>query len=598
MESRKRRKLDLTSRESEIEEIPQTNIPSSTSLGKSNILDTRRSISPPIPRRPRAARGLLQNTEDTLHSTQGTSHLIKKTISPKQVSNVSPFPSLSSNETPVTLVPSPVQLISVEDLPNTLNIDTISLKDILGCPLIKECWVFNYCFDVDFVMSQFDDDIRDLVQVKIVHGSWRKEDSNKIGIDEAAGRYPNVQAITAYMPEVYGTHHSKMIIQFRHDDHAEVAIFTANMLAGDWRMSQAVWKSPLLPLQSSADDEQAHSSSPLLGSGARFKQDLLAYLQKYETKTKSLVSKLSQYSFTGVRAALVASTPGKLNLRGLDPETDTLWGWPAMQRILSSIPMASLKPHIVIQISSVASVGEKWISNTFFDALSSSATSKDAKRPKPKFSIVFPTPDEIRRSIDGYSSGGSIHMKTQSAAQAKQLAYLKPMLCHWAGDAGLQTSQSSSSMTMSPANIRPAGRRRAAPHIKPYVRFADSSMTSIDWAMMTSANLSTQAWGAATNATGEVRICSYEIGVVVWPALWGEDVEEGAQMVPVFGKDTPGLGEDEIGGAGVAKEIKTKVGWRIPYDLPLVPYGKDEQPWCATMPYVEPDWMGRSWPGY
>jgi len=38
---------------------------------------------------------------------------------------------------------------------------------------------------------------------------------------EAAKRYPNVQIITAYMPEVFGTHHSKMMILFRHDDLAQ-----------------------------------------------------------------------------------------------------------------------------------------------------------------------------------------------------------------------------------------------------------------------------------------------------------------------------------------------------------------------------------------
>ncbi|MCJ1468872.1 hypothetical protein MMC07_007502 [Pseudocyphellaria aurata] len=598
MESpQKRRKLNLTGRNSEGEETPQTNT-SSLPISTSNTPRTRRSISPPIRRKPRTTRELPEKTEENLHSIEQSSHLVKKELSPEQLSNVSAASPFSSNETPISNIPSPVQLNSVEDLPDSLNVDTISLKDILGNPLIRECWVFNYLIDVDFVMSKFDADIKDLVQVKIVHGSWRNEDGNKIRIDEAAKRYQNVQAITAYLPEAYGTHHSKMIILFRHDGHAEVVILTANMIAGDWRMCQAVWKSPLLPLQTSAHAEPASSSLPSLGSGARFKHDLLAYLKKYDTRLKSLASSLSQYDFSNVRAALVASTPGKQNLRSLDPDTDTLWGWPAIQRVLGTISMASPKPYIVVQISSVASIGEKWASNTLFDALSSSETSKETKKPRPKFSIIFPTPDEIRRSIDGYSCGGSIHMKTQSVAQSKQLAFLRPMLCHWAGDAEPQSPQDSSSMTVSSANIRKAGRRRVAPHIKTYVRFADSSMTSIDWAMMTSANLSTQAWGSAINASGEVRVCSYEIGVVVWPGLWSDGVKGGAQMVPVFGKDTPCSGEDEAGRAEAGEGIKTKIGWRMPYDLPLVPYGKNEQPWCAAMPCEEPDWMGRSWPGF
>lgn len=49
--------------------------------------------------------------------------------------------------------------------------------------MIRECWQFNYLFDVDFLMSQFDEDVRGLVQVKVVHGSWRKEDTNRIRVE-------------------------------------------------------------------------------------------------------------------------------------------------------------------------------------------------------------------------------------------------------------------------------------------------------------------------------------------------------------------------------------------------------------------------------
>lgn len=50
-----------------------------------------------------------------------------------------------------TTVSSPIQLSRVEGLPPTNNIDTVSLHDIVGDPLIKECWAFNYLFDVDFL---------------------------------------------------------------------------------------------------------------------------------------------------------------------------------------------------------------------------------------------------------------------------------------------------------------------------------------------------------------------------------------------------------------------------------------------------------------
>ena len=369
-------------------------------------------------------------------------------------------------------------------------------------------------------------------------------------------------------------------------------------------MSQAIWRSPLLPF------EKEVTSSPLslppIGSGYRFKHDLLAYFRGYgPEKLRGLVDQLQRYDFSKARGALIASVPGKQNIQSMDSDHEALWGWPSLRRILSCVPSnptsptdKNHQPHIVAQISSVAAVGEKWLTNTFLPALSTQKSTKP-----PKTSIIFPTPDEIRRSVDGYTAGASIHMKISSPAQAKQLDVLRPMLCHWAGDQKPSASSFFASKSSASA-VREAGRRRAAPHIKTYVRFSNTEkMDKIDWAMMTSANLSTQAWGGALSPAGEVRICSYEIGVVVWPALWDDDDdgEEGggkAEMVPVFKKDRPSSAAAVKTGTDEQDDsAKTLVGWRMPYDLPLVPYKPDEKPWCASEAYKEPDWKGRVWTG-
>jgi len=138
-----------------------------------------------------------------------------------------------------------------------------------------------------------------------------------------------------------------------------------------------------------------------------------------------------------------------------------------------------------------------------------------------------------------------------------------------------------SNHTGSSTEISDAGRKRAAPHIKTYIRFSDPSQSSIDWMLVTSANLSKQAWGEATSPAGEIRISSYEIGVIVWPELYGENT----MMVPTFKTDTPSIP------VGIA-EGGSAVGARMPYDLPLVAYGKDDEPWVATASYSEPDWLG------
>ena len=152
--------------------------------------------------------------------------------------------------------------------------------------------------------------------------------------------------------------------------------------------------------------------------------------------------------------------------------------------------MSRSHAHIVTQISSVASVGEKWLTETFFPALSitfpHARLANVVPAPKPKQSIIFPTAAEIRNSIDGYSSGGSIHMKSATAVQQRQVDFIRPMLCHWSP----QPPNSERAVKQGNPHRHPA-----APHIKTYVRFKDTNMQEIEWAMLTSANLSTQAWG-------------------------------------------------------------------------------------------------------
>lgn len=109
----------------------------------------------------------------------------------------------------------------------------------------------------------------------------------------------------------------------------------------------------------------------------------------------------------------------------------------------------------------------------------------------------------------------------------------------------------------------------------------------MDWALLTSANLSKQAWGDAARSTGQVRIASWEIGVLVWPALFKDD----AVMKGCFTTDTP----EPLDGTDAAKEPGMVVGIRMPYSLPLAKYRTDETPWVATMAHEEEDCFGERW---
>ncbi|KZL80068.1 tyrosyl-dna phosphodiesterase [Colletotrichum incanum] len=470
---------------------------------------------------------------------------------------------------------SPFQLTRIRDLPEAANHDTVALKDILGDPLIAECWEFNFLHDIHFLMSHFDEDTRDIVKVHIVHGFWKREDPNRLALQEEAEAYPNVELHGAFMPEMFGTHHSKMMILIRHDDSAQIIIHTANMIAKDWtNMTNALWRSPVLPLLPDNRVEDVSTNEHPFGTGGRFKHDILSYLRAYNARRptlRTLVDQLRNYDFSSVRATLIASVPGR---HPIHDTSRTAWGWPALKRTLRSVPIQEGKSEVVVQISSIATLGasDSWIQKCLFDSL---AVSKNhsLSTPKPKFRVVFPTADEIRQSLDGYSSGGSIHTKIQSKQQARQLQYLRPMFCHWANDApeGEPLPET--------ATIQEAGRKRAAPHIKTYIRYGEKS---IDWALVTSANISKQAWGEAAGASQEVRIASWEIGVLVWPSI----IKDKATMVGTFETDMP---SKDVGDGDPV------VGMRIPYNLPLQPYGKEEIPWVASMAHTEPDRMGRFW---
>lgn len=122
-------------------------------------------------------------------------------------------------------------------------------------------------------------------------------------------------------------------------------------------MCQAVWQSPLLPPESTTPRT---NESPAFGTGARFKRDLLAYLEFYgQKRTGSLVKQLRKQDFSAVRAALIASVPSKQKLSSLDSNKSTLWGWPALRDTVKRIPIESSahghrKPHIVIQVQHLA----------------------------------------------------------------------------------------------------------------------------------------------------------------------------------------------------------------------------------------------------
>lgn len=146
----KRRKLDQVP-------IREVAVTSSTSLN--------RPVSPPSSIRnvPVPAASSLQ----AFKPTWGFDDVPKQTITPppsqpppRPKEDHQPTASLrileldrkKTAETAVQYAASPFQLTRIRDLAAPQNVDTVQLKDILGNPMVKECWNFNFLFDLHFVM--------------------------------------------------------------------------------------------------------------------------------------------------------------------------------------------------------------------------------------------------------------------------------------------------------------------------------------------------------------------------------------------------------------------------------------------------------------
>jgi tyrosyl-DNA phosphodiesterase-1 len=115
--------------------------------------------------------------------SNGSDHITRgKNVSRSVTESISPPPLRNPRAPAPRVIKSPFQLTWIRDLPESSNVDAVSLRDMLGDPLIKECWEFNYLHDLDFLMDAFDNDVRDLVRVNVVHGFWKKEDQSRINL--------------------------------------------------------------------------------------------------------------------------------------------------------------------------------------------------------------------------------------------------------------------------------------------------------------------------------------------------------------------------------------------------------------------------------
>lgn len=134
------------------------------------------------------------DNDDNKNPSNTFLHSLSRSISPPRMRRTRPEAASSEASQPIVassssepaeknnfeVIKSPFELTWIRDLPEAANTDAVTLKDTLGDPLIAECWNFNYLHDINFLLAAFDEDVRQSVQVNVVHGFWKKEDPNRL----------------------------------------------------------------------------------------------------------------------------------------------------------------------------------------------------------------------------------------------------------------------------------------------------------------------------------------------------------------------------------------------------------------------------------
>lgn len=472
---------------------------------------------------------------------------------------------------PVVENTSPIRLLfnpSYDDeLLAKVNKDTVKISTLLGTKSLNKTFQFNFNVDLEFVLSLFHPDVsKNKVPITFVVGGSILSD---IG-NEITGLF-NLSEVIADIPNRFGTHHTKMMINFYDDnEYVQVVIMTCNYTKLDLGgLTQMLWKS-----------EKMHLGETSTESGKRFQVDLINYLKRYnKQKLTRLAQELLAYDFLSVKVELLASTPGTYDLSKMTNDSE-IYGYGKLYQILKRNDLLvsdySKTHNLLSQVTSITypfAVKNRDTSSVFTHLLcplifsgndefkvlepgtSSSRKHQSIHNYHPH--IIFPTAKEVASSNVGFGAGQAIHFNYSSShTHTNQYNQnIKPYLRKWSNF---------------PQSKIVTGRESVMPHVKLMICDNGDNWSSFKWVVMGSHNLSKQAWGSAkgskflTNSPNMYDVASYELSVVVIP-------EPGKRLVPLYATDS--TQDSEL------------IPIRMPFMLPPKHYGKDDQPWSMHLSY-------------
>lgn len=537
------------------------------------------------------------------HSTTKRSHGVKRSSSIGEQPAKKQHIDYKNEKLQENLLRSPIRLISnkqyCDEYCKNGNRDTITMTDLVGSKNLVKTYQFNFLIDGTFLFEYVNADPTKLEIILIGH----KDEEHMAVKAEHQSKY-NIKMIDATKRlGHYGSHHSKMMVNMFEDGTCQIIVHTMNLTVSDYALqTQMCWMSPIL--HKCADEERAeryqkYELDSKKDVGDIFKKDLFAYLSTYELpETDALIKELAPFDFQYIDVQFIASSPGNYDLiteqmgspREYGGDEADMFGFGKLYDYLKVYDLTCLYGQFIGQASSIASPFDGKKSNIFTHLLTSiiMGYGRLVLRPQKTFDlkdssvypmIIWPTAGEVVNAKGSVLSGYALHYRNQRWRSYRgheiQDRQLRKYFCRWSSVNDSQQSK--------------AGRSRLMPHCKTYCVTEDGFHT-LKWFLMTSANISTQAWGKPEVSKDyfkaykytlcerlKFNIASYEAGILVNPKTLRTNSRDSGKrvvLVPALGQDT--VPQERRKHKYSDKEILYPV--RLPYDIPLAKY-RNEQPW-------------------
>lgn len=342
--------------------------------------------------------------------------------------------------------------------------NSLDFRDLVGSASLVATHQFNFSVDRELFCSY----LHKSFSGKVAFYTGDNEPSTK--------RYTNVHVP---IKSRWGTHHLKFMVN-EYPDAVEIVIMTANITQIDLLgLTQAVWRSGKLPFGKTE-----------LEQGGRFRTDFLDYLALYPLIAK-VIELVEKVDFSLVTVELILSVP-------LDRQKNGRYGYHKLEEVLKRNNLVGAS-NILAQVSSIS--GPFGRNSIFTHVLCpliagipyplDDTTIPQQKEHNYKPFLIFPTSEEIANSHFGYMSGTAVHYRCGGRGMQQHRANVKPYLCKW--------------------GTKP-DRAKVPPHCKFYLADNNDDFRTLKWVLVTSHNLSKQAWGDPTTDT----ISSYELGVLIY----------------------------------------------------------------------------------